>query len=333
MAGAWQFVDYRDYRYQARRVEVREADDAPVVRCELAVRSLVTAEGRHLVHKSVPREAGRVNPGLYLLLDREVRAGARLLRRFPADAYPAELSRMVGYDIDGEEPFVLVERYRGVPVADRAGQLLTEQQHAFAAGLFRALRLLEAAKLVHGGLTPDTVWWDDGRVQVGGFEHAVLIGEPRVRNGKSRWCSPAQHAAEGAASPADDLWSAGAVVLEAVTGEPPGSQPVPERFGAAVGELLAGVFAPAAADRPTAAELLSRLRAPDTVPERGDSAVRDFARSRARFDEVLVAKLAPPAAEPPPPPPEPPRPAWRLAVTAAVVVAALVVWVVLEVAR
>ncbi|WP_433261848.1 hypothetical protein ACQPZF_27930 [Actinosynnema sp. CS-041913] len=325
MTGAWQFVDYRDYRYQSRRIEVREQDDGPAVRSELAVRSLVTSEGSPLVRKSVPREAGLVNPGLYLLLDREIRAGARLLRRFPADGYPAELSRMVGYDIDGEEPFVLLERYHGGPVADRAGQLLTEQQHQFAVGLFRALRLLEAAKLVHGGLSPDTVWWGDGRVQVVGFEHAVLTGEPRVRNGKSRWCSPAQQAGDGAAATPDDVWSAGAVVLEAVTGEPPGSHPAPERFGVAMGELLAGVFTARSADRPRAEDLLTRLQAADGVPARADSAVRDFARSRARFDEVLADKLAPRAvAEEPPPLPRRRLPLWQLTVAAAVVLVALV---------
>ncbi len=322
MTGAWQVVDFRDYRYRSRRIEVRDDEDATAVRGELHTRSLVDHDGTRLLLKSVPREAGLLNPDLYRLLDREIRAGARLLRRFPADGYPAELSRMIGYDIDGEEPFVLLARHPGGPVADRAGQLLTDQQHRFEVGLFRALRLLEAAKLVHGGLSPDTVWWDDGRVHVGGFEHTVLAGEPRVRNGKSRWCSPAQQAGDGAATPADDVWSAGAVVLEAVTGEPPGSHPVPDRYGAAVGELLAGVFE-RTADRPGAAELLDRLRAADTVPERADNAVREFAASRARFDEVLAEKLAPTSVVEPSEPGG--RPPWRRAVVPAAVVVLVVV--------
>lgn len=303
MSAAWEYLDYRDYRYGAHRVEVREADTAPDVHSELTVRMFDTATGRQLIRKSVERSHGQANRGLYTLLDREIRAGARLLRRFPDEVYPTELSRMVGYEIDGEEPYVLLEVYRGAPVAEHLGKLLTSQQHEFESGLLRALRLLEAAKLVHGGLGPDTVRWENGQTQVVGFEYTVLAGEPRVRNNRSRWSSPEQRAGDGAARYADDVWSAGAVVLEAVTGEDPGPNPVPERFSTALGELLNGVFAAEPQHRPSTKELLGRLQADDSVPARGDNSAQSFARSREQFNQVFADRLTGPdhlAVEPTP---------------------------------
>ncbi|MFD5095097.1 hypothetical protein ACFWMR_31155 [Amycolatopsis thailandensis] len=290
MSGAWETLRYRDFRYHLQQIEVREVGPAEVVRSELSVRVLATADGGRLIQKTVHREAGRADPELYALLDREIRAGARLLRRFSETAYPAELSKMVGYDIDREDPFVLLEHTPGAPVRAQAGNLLTGDQHAFEVGFFRALRLIEAAKLVHGGLSLDAVWRGSGGIQVTSFEHAVLAGEPRVRNRVSRSCPPDQRAVRGTASPRDDVWSAGAVLMEVVTGGDPGPAPDAARFGPALAELLSSVFHPDPAARPTASDLLARLGESDHVPPRPDGAAREFAASRQRFDEVLDGK-------------------------------------------
>jgi hypothetical protein len=299
VSGAWETLRYRDFRYHLREVEVKEVDLEQPLRTELEVRALVTADGERLVQKTVRRAAGLADPELYELLDREIRAGARLLRRFSEPGYPAELSRMVGYDIDREEPFVVLAQMPGSPVRSRSGQLLTGDQHAFEVGLFRALRLIEAAKLVHGGLSADSVWWGAGGVQVAFFEHAVLAGEPRVRNRVSRVCPPQQRSVTGAALARDDVWSAGAVLMEVVTGRDPGSAPDPARSGPALGELLSEVFHTEPAARPTASELLARLHESDHVPPRPDGAAKEFASSRQRFDAVLAGKHAGPAGEPP----------------------------------
>jgi hypothetical protein len=297
VSGAWETLQYRDYRYHLQQVEVREVEPAESVRTELAVRVFVTADGDRLVQKTVRREAGLADPELYDLLDREIRAGARLLRRFSESGYPAELSKLVGYDIDREEPFVVLAQMPGAPVRSQSGQLLTGEQHTFEVGLFRALRLMEAAKLVHGGLSSDSVWWGAGRVQVASFEHAVLAGEPRVRNRVSRACPPEQRSVTGAALARDDVWSAGAVLMEVVTGRDPGSAPDAARSGPALAELLSEVFHADPAARPTASELLARLHESDHVPPRPDGAAREFASSRQRFDEVLAGKQAGPARE------------------------------------
>ncbi|MFD4676454.1 hypothetical protein ACFWNN_42500 [Lentzea sp. NPDC058450] len=288
MNGAWETLKYRDFQYLPCATNVRETDDGYVTDSALTVRGLVTHSGERLVQKLVRRPDGLANPELYDLLDREIRAGARLLRRFPGDAYPAELSKLVGYDIDGEEPFVLLEHYLGEPVAARAGRLLTNDQHSFEVGLFRALRYLEAAKLVHGGLSPDSIRWEDGRTQVAGFEQAVLVGEPRVR-GASRWCSPEQRDGKGGSAARDDVWSAGAIVLEVVTGQQTGTPPDPGRSGPALAALLAGIFDPGE-NRPSASDVLHRLTASPVVPARQDDTATRFSESRQRFDEVLTGK-------------------------------------------
>ncbi|MFE2755296.1 hypothetical protein ACFXGA_25165 [Actinosynnema sp. NPDC059335] len=323
---AWQVLEYRDVRYGLRRVEVREAaTPLPPTGSPLAVRPLVTTDGRRLVQKSVPRAEGQPDDDLYDRLDREIRAGARLARRFAGLPYPTGLSELVGYDIDVEEPYVLLAHYRGEPVAGQAGRLLTHQQHRFEVGLLHALRELEAAKVVHGDISPRTVWWDGDDVQLVGFEHAVLVGEPRVRNVGSPTGSPQQRAGDGPADVRDDLWSAGAVVLHVVTGDV-GATPDPHAAGDALVDLLAGVFAPTPGERPHPVELLDRLAVADRVPPRADRTAVAFGQARAKFDEVLVAKRPGRDAPAPAPPRRDARrvsAVWLAVVSAAVVVLAV----------
>jgi hypothetical protein len=79
--------------------------------------------------------------------------------------------------------------------------------------------------------------------------------------------------------------------------------------GAALRNLLDGVFASSPTARPDAAELLQRLRSDPAVPGAAPLHDASFDRGLREFDEVIERKrasLAP--AEPESPPPAPPPP-------------------------
>jgi hypothetical protein len=277
------------------------ADDESVAGPPFRDRALRVLDGAALpggVREAVQRRvAGRFPPGTWEPFDRldnEIRIGLLLAHRFGDGEYPPEMSRLVGYDIDAEEPFVLLGPYRGEQAHQLAGRLTLDQQRGFEVGLFRALRILEAARVVHGRLSPATVRWDEetASVQVVDFSRAVLVGEKRPAPGEPPWASPQQAAGGGIAAAGDDLWSAGALTFHVTTGRPmagPGPAPDLSTRGAALQSLLAGVFAEAPAARPPAEQMLHRLRAPD--PRLGRDGIDPrFLDGCRQFDEILAGK-------------------------------------------
>jgi len=270
----------------------------------------------------------------YDLLDNEIRIGLHLVRRFRSGPYPAELSQLVGYDIDADEPFALFLPYGGEPAWKAAGRLTLDQQREFEIGICRALQLLAQARVVHGRLSPDTVRWDDpsGHVQLVDFSRAVLAGEP-APTGTSPWNPPAQPGETRAATPADDVWSAGALTYYAATGRQLDSPSEAMTLRGHLQTLLDGVFSAAAAQRPAAAQLLRRLRAPDPWPGDDDTDPR-FAAGQREFDQITAAKQA--AVAPPPPSghteraPRKPRrrPRWPLLMLLMIIAVAVVTLVV-----
>jgi hypothetical protein len=225
----------------------------------------------------------------YELLDNVILAGLRLRRAAEDDAYPPEVSRLTGHNADSAEPFALLEPYRSRPIGEDAGNLLLSDRRRFQVSLLTGVRLLGASGIAHRGLSPSTVHWDGHRVQITGFTHATVLGAPRTVVGTPPWCAPEQRSgyAEGDVTDRDDIWAAGRLIYYVVTGEQLTDREElaanPELAG-----LLDGIFGPPE-DRPSAAELLTRLGATDPV-RHGPGGSPAFDRGRAEFLEARYRK-------------------------------------------
>jgi len=259
-----------------------------------------------------------------LAVENAIATGLRLLRRYGAEqhypweqagqAYPWELSRLLGYDVDCEIPFVVTLEY-GTPLNRLPGPLSPEDTRRLATGLARGLYLLDRLGVVHRQLLGNTLHWDSRSqlVQINRFEYARRPGDPRYRL-QSDWAAPEQRAGRGYIESRDDVFGAGCAIL-AVTAHGlrlgPDGLPNPAASGVPwLPTLLAGVFGPVEA-RPTAATLLQRLGRPDMPPDppRADPDTL-LEPGRAAFDRLIAAKLPPPDEPPPPPSMPPPQPVF-----------------------
>ncbi|WIX92967.1 hypothetical protein [Amycolatopsis sp. DG1A-15b] len=278
--------------------EIRLTDHGAFVTPGSALQQrLVVAHDQRLVRKFVPRAAGARDPRLYELLDNEVRAGTRLGQVY-SGSYPAELARLVAYNMDVEEPFVLLRAYPGLPAADQVKGFDDAERREFQIGLLRALQLTAAAGVVHGAIGLTTVRWADNRLQLVDFESAERVGEPRRAGGGSRGRSPEQAAGLGEVDARDDLWAAGLLIRAAypgtsANGSAPDRSHDPERLRA----LLDGVFDHPLEQRPTPADLLLQLRADQRVPPPGDPEA-GLIEGRRLFEQICVDKRGP-ATSPP----------------------------------
>ena len=304
-----------------------EADGTPI-------RVLTTTGGVDIRQRYLPLSSSGGRPPTRRL-ENEVRIGLRLLRRYPV-AYPAILSRLIGYDIDSVEPFVLHAMPPGEPCALHAGRLALAPLGAFQRGLVHGLELLAAAGVVHGELGPDTVRWDGRTVQIDDFGGASVVGERRSGPRRCAWASPEQTAGTGRASASDDVWSAGLVIFHVATGRPVGQAGAPdlEDRGAALRSVLDHVFEAEVAMRPTAQVLATRLGAVPPVPPVPVEVTEEeqaMDRGRRAYDAALREKWPPPVAgAPPSPPASARRPPWGWVVAAVLFAAAVAaIWVLL----
>lgn len=236
---------------------------------------LVKVNGKVYVRKYVSRMAGDRNPRLYDLLENEIRAGTRLGQTFP-DHYPPELARLVAYNIDAEEPFVLLTEYIGAPAPGQVSKLDETRRRRFEHGLLRSLRLSALAGVVHGAVTLDAFRWDDGQVQLVDFESAERIGEPRRAGG-------------GAVDERADVAAAGHVIRRLHLGTAPADRGRdPQRLR----ELLDPVFTNPVEHQPTLDQLLVAVRADNHLPPHVDPD-RAFEPGRQLFDQVCARKRGP----------------------------------------
>jgi serine/threonine protein kinase len=223
----------------------------------------------------------------YEMIDNEILSGLQLYRLAGSDHYPPELSRLVGYNADDVESFVLLEPYRGGPVGEIAGKLLTADRRRFEVSLLTGLRWLGLAGIAHRDIGPHTVRWDaqSRTAQITDFTSATIFGAPRQAVGSPPWAAPEQRAGrvDGEVGERDDIWAAARLIFYVITGEEPADRDSilnePE-----LAQLLEGVFGPPDG-RPTCRELLvSRLGARDLVPP---LATEDpvLAQGRAEFWE------------------------------------------------
>ncbi|MEU4619988.1 hypothetical protein AB0G04_08400 [Actinoplanes sp. NPDC023801] len=221
---------------------------------------LVTGPGDvPYLRKSVPAEAGRRNPALYDLLDNEIRAVAQLTRVFGGRS--GEVPSLIGYNVDVDEPFVLLRPYVGRPAPDTVRGLDQDGRRKFQIGLLRALHLTGEAGVVHGALRLEALRWNGTIAQLVDFEWAQRSGDRR-RAGSGPRQSPERLAGHGTADPRDDVWSAGVLIRELVLGGQALTAPADQSNDPVrLRERLHGVFQPVA-ERPAAAELLRRMHAP-----------------------------------------------------------------------
>ena len=282
-----------------------------------------TDDGTTLVLRTLPAEANPVELAqAEVLLDNEIRALTRLHTRYLRPL--PELPRIVGYDFDSAEPFLLLEPPIGKCVDGGLRTLLIDERRRFMIGLFRALAQLDAVDLVHGSVGLTSLCWDGATTQLVDLQHAVGTGEaPRLsRNGS-------------VAHPGHDVRAAGRVVYELFTGKPValGNTPDLASQPEVLASLLRGVFEPDPRHRPTAVEMLERLNDRDPLPRPVDVTAA-MQPGYDRFDELRPPKLAArPVLQPtvprPAAPPKPQQiPLAPLAIVVFLVAAAIAILVV-----
>jgi hypothetical protein len=243
------------------------------------------------------------------LLDTEIGAGVVLARRYGEAGYPDGLPRLAGFGIDGEEPFVLYEPVPGRAASEEAGRLGVGQLNHFGRSLFRALRLLSAAGLVHRGISPRSVLWDGSVARLADLSTVGFAGQARRRVGVAPWASAEQCLGQGIVDPRDDVWSAAKLVVYMSTG-PDGhlgstliSRGAP--LDPNLARLLEGALNDRAAGRPEALDLLRRSRGTDPLGEAGLEP-DPLQEGRRAIDALLGRKPEPLT------PVEPVRSRWRL---------------------
>ncbi|WTW96445.1 hypothetical protein OG216_25120 [Streptomycetaceae bacterium NBC_01309] len=257
------------------------------------VRELRCGDGSVVLQKRLvglqPRGAAKA----LSLLEAEIRVLLRLIRVFAHQEYPHAFVRLVGFDFDVSEPFLLAEPPAAPPVSARIGRMTAEERHRFLVELFSAARLLECAWVVHGGLSPETVCWDPSasRVQITDFASGRLAGEQRLPPPDRQWAAPGPLRAPGPAELRDDLFSAAQVAYNAVTAAPirAGGPPANLSLHAHLHALPAAAFHPDPAQRPGPMQILNALGAPDPWTG-GLDAYNPLTAGHERFRSVMERK-------------------------------------------
>jgi serine/threonine protein kinase len=263
---------------------------------DLEMEAAKTATGEMVIVLSAHGLIGRER------LAREIRIGSRLL--LAGDT--TELAPLVGFDDDPDaNPQIALISHCGQSLSNAVSAMTVSDRLAAARGLLSALAQLNAARVVHRMLSPDSVRWDASKktVQVTDFSHAVIAGDSR-RRGPSfgPWCGPEQVSEVGSATTMDDLYSAGLVLFWLYTGETPAADPAAMRERLALHDddlrrKLDGSFSDQPSDRPSLEQVSRRWRpgslGPPRVPRRDDKARQEFAALRQRQQADLTPLVNP----------------------------------------
>ncbi len=210
----------RGLDFRGRTIEL--AVDLAVEGARSYARSRITM-GRFGTMPVVLKKRTDDSPEAKAAFAHEIQMGRRLRRRLPQeDSYPAELAMFLLSDRDDEEATWQLMRARGSRL-DTVGQLEDEHEwRQFTESMFRALRWLEYAQVVHRDLTPQNVFWDREQraVHVIDFGLATVVGTRRSATGvgRSPWASSAQLRGAGNVGFADDVYSAGLLAFQLGTG-------------------------------------------------------------------------------------------------------------------
>jgi serine/threonine protein kinase len=186
-------------------------------------------------------------------------ANARAL----ATASPPRFLRLLDARMDGDLPFLVTERMTGETLEEvlhREGCLPAERASAILAQVLEALAEAHAAGVLHLGLTAEDIVFDDAgevRVRNAGIAEAAELANERRTDGSAPQV--------GAADVRADVWAAGALLFELVTGRPfVAATDDPEHVHAprVVRAILARALASDPAERfPDARSMAAALRA------------------------------------------------------------------------
>ncbi|MER0483563.1 hypothetical protein ABR737_35405 [Streptomyces sp. Edi2] len=259
---------------------------------------LLDDEGQQCVQVRLTA-ADAANPAARALLDAETGTALHLHRVLDDTEYATLFPRIVGYELDTAEPFLLYAAPRGT-AAVRTHVMSATDQRVLARDLMLGLCLLERQGLVLRGISPATVLWDGTSLQLWGLEGVARTGRPRTRWGRAPYCSPEQRRGEGLVDSRDAVWSAAQVLYQLVTGRPGPTDRAPADLGEhrVLAETLRGAFAPLAAGRPTPDRLLDLL-APGAARRIALAVPADETRPhREAFAQALRLKRQAPAAAP-----------------------------------
>ncbi|MEU5534843.1 hypothetical protein [Streptomyces sp. NPDC020362] len=241
--------------------------------------------------------ADAANPAARALLDTEAGTALQLHRVLADTEYAALFPRIIGYELDAAEPFLLYAAPRGIAAA-RTHVMAASDQQRLTRDLMLALCLLDGQGLVPRGVSPATVLWDGARVQLWGLEGVTRTGRPRSPWGRQPFCSPEQRQGEGLTDSRDAVWSVAQVLYRLVTGRPGPADRAPADLGEhrVLDQTLRRAFAPRATDRPTPAQVLD-LVAPGAARRVRLTLPADEMRGhREAFEESLRLKRQAPVA-------------------------------------
>ena len=242
---------------------------------------------------------GEVYRGHDLLLDRTVAvkvlqpslaADPDLVQRFKAEARAAarlshpNIVAVHDWGAENEKTYYMVMEYvSGTDLRDllvSRGSIDPTQAAAIMASACDALYVAHSSGLIHRDVKPENILLArDGTVKVADFGIAAMVDAERTAPGGTipgtlRYLSPEQARGDDATS-SSDIWAAGAVLCELLTGAPPGSgngvdlirrrasEPVtpPSEMGVAVPEELDRIVMKACAleteDRYVSASLMA----------------------------------------------------------------------------
>ncbi|MEV3969000.1 protein kinase [Streptomyces sp. NPDC050698] len=156
----------------------------------------------------------------------------RTLREARAVAQLSHPHIIVVHDVveDGERPYIVMELIEGGSLADRLarhGPVDAAEAARIGIALLGALRAAHAAGVLHRDLKPDNVLLETGtdRVVLTDFGIAQVAGTPTLTENGAFVGSPEYTAPERMSGvrtgPESDLWSLGALLCAALSGESP----------------------------------------------------------------------------------------------------------------
>jgi serine/threonine protein kinase len=285
-------VDHPEAR--ARLARLRAQHGRPVSPAAAPAPTLASPEGVTLLRYEILRELGRGGTStVYLARDQALGISLALkvlhpqlaaaerseaCRRFFQEARVAAGLRHPGvvaiYDLDEPTRTLVMEYLAGGSLRDRlrtgGAGLPLDEARALARSMLSALSFVHTRGVVHGDLTPRNVLFrQPGEAVLADFGNARLLetGSGELAGGTPMYLAPEQLRG-GPSSPAADLFSAGALLWEAVTGRPMRAHgdlianrleapALPE--GAAMKELIDALTRTDPSDRPETAAAALRM--------------------------------------------------------------------------
>lgn len=211
----------------------RQLPSGALVATRYEIRELLGSGGFGLVYRAFDSTLRREVALKILRADRESPASLERFRREAAVARDAEspnLLRIFDFGMDeGGYPFLVMELIAGGSLRDRLthGPLSSEEVRALGIDLLRGLAALHARGVVHRDVKPGNLLVaSEGRYKLGdlGLARSIVSDETQLTIGNAPvgtldYLAPEQVLGRDAET-RSDLYSAGLVLLEALTGKP-----------------------------------------------------------------------------------------------------------------